>query len=338
MSTPKLHHYLSRFYLEGFTRDEMLSVFDRKSNEYRTQHPLTTAAIRHFYAIETDDGKRDIEVELHLGKIEGKAQPIIAALDRGDSITPEDRVYLSYFLGLLHSRVPKFEREMTEVADQAIKAILKRMFPNEEVAASHLRRRGRDGDISAAAVVDFVQNERFSVKGNRNNAIDTMLHQAPDLAKLFNIMDWMVAHADPRTSFITTDSPFALLVSDELRQSGKPVFGVGSFEIVKAVPLTSRTCLLMGGKGVRFGHVDFNRDSVRDINLQLAREADRFVIAADEAHLRSIVRRTRIDRERTGTRMRVDHVQHPSDPNRTFIISRRVPIDGPDEPLKIVVE
>jgi hypothetical protein len=127
-------------------------------------------------------------------------------------------------------------------------------------------------------------------------------------------------------------------VSDELRQSGKPVYGVGSFEIVKAVPLTSRVCVLMGGKGVRFGHVRFNRDQVRDINVQLAREAERFVFAADEAHLRSIVRRTRIDRERTGTRMRVDHVEHPTDPNRTFMITRRVPADAPDEPLKISVE
>jgi hypothetical protein len=338
MSTPKLHHYLSRFYLEGFTRDQMLSVFDRKTNEYRPQHPLTTAAIRHFYTIEKEDGGRNVEVELQLSKLEGKTKPVIAALERGESIAPEDRVYLSYFLGFLHSRVPRFEREITEVADQVIKALLKRMIPNEEAAAAHLRRAGKEEDVRAAAMVDFIQNERFSIKGSRNNAIGMMLHQAPDLAKQFNIMDWMVAHADPRTAFITTDAPFALIVREELRQSGKPVYGVGSFEIVKAVPLTSRVCLLMGGKGVGFGHVSFNREQVRDINLQLAREAERFVFAADEIHLRSIVRRTRIDRERTGTRMRVDHVEHPTDPNRTFMITRRVPVDAPDEPLKISVE
>jgi hypothetical protein len=63
-------------------------------------------------------------VERQLSKIEGKTKPVIAALERGESIAPEDRVYLSYFLGLLHSRVPRFEREITEVVDQAIKAVL----------------------------------------------------------------------------------------------------------------------------------------------------------------------------------------------------------------------
>jgi len=36
--------------------------------------------------------------------------------------------------------------------------------------------------------------------------------------------------------------------------------------------------------------------------------------------------------------MRVDHVEHPTDPNRTFMITHRVPVDEPDEPLKITVE
>lgn len=338
MSTPKLHHYLSEFYLKGFTRDEILWVYDRQKDEYREQHPRTTAAIRHFYSIENDEGERDPEVEIQLSRIEGKAKPIIQALDEGKDISPEDRVYLSVFLAVLHSRVPKFEREITEIADQATKALLKRMFPHEDAAREHLRRSGKESEIDPEHIVDFIQNERFEVKGHRNNAISTMLRQWPELAKLFNIMDWMVAHADSRTSFITTDAPFAFLASDELLKSGKPVLAVGSFEIVKAVPLTRRTCLLLGGKGVGFGHFDFNRDIVRDINVRLASECERFAFAADEAHLKSIVRRSQIDRKRTGTRMRVDHIQHPTDPNRTFMISHRVAVDAPDEPLKIVIE
>ncbi|MGH7485968.1 MAG: hypothetical protein ACREMY_10275 [bacterium] len=49
-------------------------------------------------------------------------------------------------------------------------------------------------------------------------------------------------------------------------------------------------------------------------------------------------RQTRIDRERSGTRIRVDHVEHPTDPNRTFMITRQVPVDAPDESPKIIVE
>lgn len=335
---PKLHHYLPKQYQKGFAREEMVWVFDRQTRTYRHQHPLRTAAIRELYTIEMEDGEQSVEVEEHLCAAEGKAWPVIAALERGEKIAPEQRIDLAYFLGLLHSRVPKFEREISDVADQAMKALLKRMFPNEEAVTRRLRERGEEGSIDSSTLLSFIQNERFSVKSTRNNTIDTMLEHAREKMKLFAMMDWMVVHADSRTAFITTDCPFALIVSDELARSGKPVLGVGSHEIVKAVPLTKRICLLLGGEGTRFGHVETSRDGVRDLNLRLAREAERFLLAADEVHLRSIVKATRVDRERTGTRMRVDHVQHPSNPNRTLMITRRVPVDAPDEPLKIVVE
>lgn len=337
VSTPRLHHYLPQFYLKEFTRGEMLWVYDRQSNVYREQHPKTTAAKKHFYSITQDDGTLDPAIEKDLSHIEGRAKPIIAALDNGNNITAEESVHLSAFLALLHSRVPKFEREITEIADQATKALLKRMIPNEEAARQRLKREGRD-DIDAAYMTDFVQNERFRVVGPRNNALLTMLRQWRDLAELFAIMNWTVAHADDRTSFITTDAPFAFIVSDELLRSGKPVLGVGSFEVTKVVPLTRHTCLLLGDKGVAIDHVDLPRDRVREINVLLASECDRFVFAADEAHLKSVVRRSAIDRKRTGTRMRVDHIQHPTKPDRTFMITHRVPVDAPDEPLRIVVE
>lgn len=337
-NAPKRHHFLPRSYLKGFTRDEMLWVFDRKLNKYREQHPLRTAAIHELYTFEKEDGERSLEVEHHLAAVEGKATPVLAALERGESLMAEQRVDLAYFLGLLHSRVPKFEKEISDIADQTTKALLKRMFPNEAAVVARLRERGEEREIDPANILNGIQNERFSVKSHRNNTLSMMLDHAREKVKLFCAMDWMVLHADPRTSFITTDAPFALIASEELNRSGKPVLGVASFEIVKAVPLTKRVCLLMGGAGSRFGHVETNRDGVRDLNLRLARESDRFVIAGDEPHLRSIVKATRVDRERTGTRMRVDHVQHPTEPNRTFMITRRVAVDAPDEPLKIVVE
>ena len=185
MSVPRLHHYLSQFYLKGFTRDDMLWVYDRQKDAYRSQHPKKTAAINDFYSIEGEDGELDPELEIKLSHIEAKTKPIIAALDEWKDITPEDSVYLSAFLAILHSRVPKFEREITEIADQATKAILKRMIPHADAAREHLRRRGKK-DIDPEHMADFVQNERFTVKGHRNNAIVTMLRQWPELAKLFN--------------------------------------------------------------------------------------------------------------------------------------------------------
>lgn len=50
MSKPKRHHFLPEFYLNGFTREGLLCVFDRETGEYRRQAPKNTAVIGHFYA------------------------------------------------------------------------------------------------------------------------------------------------------------------------------------------------------------------------------------------------------------------------------------------------
>jgi hypothetical protein len=339
VNEPIGHHFLPEFYLKGFTREEMLSVYDRRRNSYSKQHPRTTAKINYFYSIEDEAGGRDPVVERDLSVIEGRAKPIITALDEGAGISPEDRVHLSIFLALLHSRVPKFEREITEIVDQTAKALLKKMMPNEDAVRAHRERMGRHSDVDPAAVVDFVQNERFYMKGHRNHAIDAMLNQWRKLTELFNIMDWTVAHVGARSSFITTDAPFAFLADEQVMRSGAPVLAVGSFEVTKAVPLTQRTCLLLGGKGVKLEHRDFSRVEVREINERLAEECERFLYGTDEDRLRNIVRRSEIDRKRrTGTRMRVDHIPHPTDPSRTYMVSYRVSVDAPNKPLKIAVD
>jgi hypothetical protein len=36
--------------------------------------------------------------------------------------------------------------------------------------------------------------------------------------------------------------------------------------------------------------------------------------------------------------MKVENVVHPTDPNRSFLVARRVSADAPNKPLKIVVK
>ena len=57
------HHFLPEFYLDGFTRDGMLWIFDRALKEYRHQQPQDTAVRRHFYSIKKPNGERDVQVE-----------------------------------------------------------------------------------------------------------------------------------------------------------------------------------------------------------------------------------------------------------------------------------
>src|SRR2546423_12733762 len=63
LTGPKRQHFLPRFYLDGFTRDGLVAVFDREKNEIRLQQPVNTAVIGHFYTMEDEEGRRRFELE-----------------------------------------------------------------------------------------------------------------------------------------------------------------------------------------------------------------------------------------------------------------------------------
>lgn len=337
---PKRHHFLPEFYLNGFTRDGLLSVFDREKSEYRRQPPKNTAVIGHFYAFLNVDGQMDYGLETFFSQIEGKAKVVIEKLEDDERILPEERLDLAMFIALLFNRVPKFERESEQIADTTGKALMKKMFPTIESVEEHLRREAEgDGDrsVSAQAFFDFIHKEQYTIVGNRNISIQAILEHTPEMATILAFMDWAIAHANDRSSFITTDSPFGFIVPEEIRRSREPAIGLGSPNVTKIVPLSGRIALLLGGVGVGLGHFDFDRTQVRELNVAVASECDRYVMGPDEALVRSIVRRSRVDRDDVGTKMKVEHIEHPTDPLRSVLISRRVAADD-DEPLKVVFE
>lgn len=339
MTKPKRHHFLPEFYLNGFARDGLLAVFDREKNEYRSQPPKNTAVIGHFYAFHNTAGELDYGLETFFSQIEGNAKPVIEKLEQGSTIEAQERIDFGLFLAVLFNRVPKFEREIDEIADAAGKAMMKKMFPSVEAIEEHFRREAdADRSYSAQHFYDFIHKEQYSFVGNRDLTIRTMLEQTPEIAKTLTLMDWAVAHADDRSSFITTDSPFGFIVPEEIKRSGEPALGVSSPKVTKIIPLSRRIAFLLGGFGAGFGHFNFSRPDVRELNVAVATECDRYIIGPDEALVRSVVKRSKVDREKPGTRMKVDHIQHPTDENRTMLITRRVTADTPDKPLKVIFE
>jgi hypothetical protein len=335
---PKRHHFLPEFYLSGFTRDNYLWVYDRKKDEYRRQHPHNTAVIGQYYTVENPSGERDYSVEGFLSQIEGKAKCAIVKLDRGLAIGLEERLDLAFFITLLLTRTPKFEREMQQTADRAAKLLAKHKFPTVEAVAEHLRRSGKSYGFTPESFHKFVHEEQFFVKGHRNIVVEAMLELAKKAQLTLALMDWSVVHAPEPWAFITTDSPLGYIVPAELSQSGEPVLGLLSEQVTKLVPLTQRTALRIEGFGWGLAHYDLNMERVLEFSISVATECDSYVIGRDEALVRSVVRSSTVDTCSPGTQMKVEHLPHPTDPTRTFLVSRLVPADAADKPLRIVVE
>ena len=97
---PKRQHYVPKFYLEGFTKEGLLAVYDRKNDTAGLQQPLNTGVIGHFYTVKDAQGRKRFEVEAMLSEVEAKAAPVIARLAAGGEITDEQRSDFSVFLAL----------------------------------------------------------------------------------------------------------------------------------------------------------------------------------------------------------------------------------------------
>jgi hypothetical protein len=175
------------------------------------------------------------------------------------------------------------------------------------------------------------------MKASKDLTLSSMQDQSARFFKDIALMDWLVAHTDGHASFITTDSPVGYFLDDNQRRSREPVLGFASEKITKLVPLTCRTALVIGGYGAKIGYFSVDRNLVREINLAVTVECDRFVIGRDEPLLRSLVPASKVDQGNPGTRMRVENIPHPTDPLRSYLVTRRVPADEPDTPLPIEI-
>ena len=99
-------HYVSSFYLNGFTKNGLLWVYDRTLHEFREQTPENTCIEKDINEFEFSDSKTDGKLEALYSKVEGWAAPIIMKLDDKKRLTDEECSKLALFLAFIFVRVP----------------------------------------------------------------------------------------------------------------------------------------------------------------------------------------------------------------------------------------
>lgn len=308
---------MPEFYLNRFTTDGLLWVYDRGLGEYRRQQPLNTTVRTHYYTAQAATGEKNAVFEQWLSRVEGDAKPLMDKLEAGGELDTRERPILAYFLATLFYRLPRREREMGELATSFGKMLLRRNLLHPAT-----RRNYADPD----KLLRTIERDDVTLTPNRNVMLVTMRARATPLAQDLVVADWNVAHAPRGCSFVTGDGVFGLMPTDLSRQTHRP-YGIASPEVATAVALSPNTCLLLHGLPCGMTHFIASREEVRQINLAILRETERYALARDEAQLRSLVRAANISRPEQNSRMVVDELPHPSlDPMRSFTIVHRKPL------------
>lgn len=138
---PKQQHYVPRFYLEGFTSDDALSVFDRTKGEIRErQLPKNVAKVGHLYTFQDKEDRKRFDLEKLFDLIEGEAAPILRSLANGDRISSAQRETFALFLGLAAVRTPAAIEEAGSVYAGFVKTRSRLILADECRALKILRK------------------------------------------------------------------------------------------------------------------------------------------------------------------------------------------------------
>ena len=232
-----------------------------------------------------------------LSQIESYAKQVIDKLLAREALTDDEKQTLSIFMAFMMNRVPDFEKSVNAIEKHMIQRVADMMFSDEKRVQSMMdereRKTGEKSDTSAEELVDFHKRGQYEIIINRNESLRLMLTTSMELSKYFALMDWVVFHSSPRTSFITTDNPLILVPPVDYKPG---FFGVGIITegARKVFPLSQAACLIMFDHGNLLEHRDADMTLVRKINLSLTSRADRFVIGRDEALVRNLIRTTRL--------------------------------------------
>jgi Protein of unknown function (DUF4238) len=297
MAGPKRHHYLPQFYLQRFTRDGSLWVYDRLRRAFRQQQPVNTAVEGQRYTVELDDGTKSLQVEEMLAAMEGEAKVAIEKLEAKEELAKADREAVAWFIAFLVSRVPDFEDGFQGMTGTMLKQMLQMKFASKDAIEAHLLQHGPKDASGAPSIEDlhgFIKDGAFTITADHNQYLASMLGVAKVAAPLIYRMKWVVLHTWGSRAFVTSDRPFVILPPRDL----PPAFGFGLATpgATKIVALGNHLCLLLGDPGDgRLQHREVSHKGVRAMNLNVVSRCYEYAFGRDQPLLQSLVERTGVD-------------------------------------------
>jgi hypothetical protein len=237
--TARIHHYVPKLYLRGFTYDNkhrMVHVVDGVKKRAYPTNIINVGAERDFNKLEIKGVNPD-KLELGYNKFETEVAEAIDRVRRsrnfGDS---KDRALILNLIGLMAIRNPRWRKAMNDFAARVAKMMMDLALETPERWAQQVAGAKGRGYIAPDADADYAKIKKFHEGGaykiemprERNIHLELSTHDAI-LPYLFG-RNWSLLRAAPDAGkFITSDHPVCLMFADPELQRGfyGPGFGVG---------------------------------------------------------------------------------------------------------------
>lgn len=243
------HHFLSKFYLEGFCdREGMVCMYKKdKPDCPSAAKPNNTAIEKDLYHIEPNGeiDKINFVEDLLAEVVESKAADALKKLRNKQFPNNNEREQLSLFLGTLMVRTPGYLKHLESQYDKELQLSL------------HISARDKDGfhkgykDVGIKCSEEETEKDRQAILNNeleavllRNALLSIMLHMGSTIVQHLSNMHWALVETNDTFPFITSDMIINLYHPDIASNSFYQP-GLGAYKSTLFMPISNQLTLMM---------------------------------------------------------------------------------------------
>lgn len=279
-----LDHFVPRLYLRKWTADGsadgLLFAFMRRGGKIVPTTPARICAENGWDSIGGSTTSDNPWADF-LSEVESAVAPLLPRLEGAAELNPDEREGVAEFVCHLAVR----GRDFHNLHEQA-----------EQVVFDHLQRFRAAKGLPRERDHGYTLDSEGRVTLTRDEVVRSALEIGPMLSARILDSNWQVWVAPKDSSWITSDCPFVF--APTLLKGGAPWPPLAFLDpdLPKLLPLSPRSLLLMHGSGrakTRVRQIGASR--VRELNVLLAKSSGDVVLGRDEAHVRSIVSKARLE-------------------------------------------
>lgn len=294
---PVKQHFVPTSYQARFRgEDGKFWAYLLRTKRIHSSDPGRVGYLDNLYTLPDDEGDPDYKVEHFFGVVEDKSAPAIEKLLRDEAITEEERFWICFFWGAAFCRSHDLIRSYRALFGDLQTRALRHKYSSLEETRRWLEvEPTKYKDITAEGLYEYVHSDEYEVVYESHSVLPALLRLMPRICQILWESRITVLRAPEGKSFVTGDNPVVLM---PLNKFGPIAFGVP--DTAKVMPLSCEVCLVADslGEGVRVRLAD--REMVRRINVQIASDAQEFIIGRSQALIASLVEATGA-RDRTWT-------------------------------------
>lgn len=287
---PKVrHHYIPRFYLNGFTdpaKSNAVWVFDKDDEKAFPAAPANIACEKHYHTFVMEDGEKDTESIEHLyGLIEAPSSAVIRKIHAEEALSNEDISVFSTFAASMMIRVPNHRSNIEKAVGSLMMKSQAMLANNKEAFESsynrYLEETGSDSDLTAEDVRQFVLEEKYTTTINPQVSLYFSVMSIEHIAEVFHKMNWAFIKSTNDHKFLSCDNPLFYFDPTHDRNS---FYGVGLLNkaVEVTLPLSQDICAYGSWDNAgQHNTVNGKNQMIKNINRRTVLAAKRFVFSSE---------------------------------------------------------